>query len=94
MLFELIVILAELQDVQKFGFTVAQVLHPGTGHAAAEKIGLVWPTKGLVVSSESSLLMNGDLASFLTSGRLILSASFLLRTLSLSSEVQSENLLC
>jgi hypothetical protein len=40
MFVELIVILAELQDVQKFGFTVAQVLHPGTGHAAAENIGL------------------------------------------------------
>lgn len=38
--FVFIVILAELQDVQKFVFTVAQVLHPTTGQAAAETIGL------------------------------------------------------
>ena len=38
--FVFIVILAELQDVQKFGLIVAQVLHPTTGHPAAERIGL------------------------------------------------------
>lgn len=37
---ELTVIFAELQDVQKFLLIVAQVLHPTTGQAVFETIGL------------------------------------------------------
>jgi len=37
---ELMVIFAELQDVQKFLLIVAQVLHPTTGQAVFETIGL------------------------------------------------------